>query len=300
MTDIGEGIKPPASGRHNKTCPICEGKKNLRCLGYNTKLGVQKDEKVLGQNLRKKGQITSDKAVGNVFPFAGGRSDHKGWVVKAGVMQSFEVTIQPTPHHLIPGNAAMAPSKLEKWTSVSKNAKLKEDVGYSIDCTRNGIWLPHLPHIHWTSYKTATKRWCDIYGKWSKLDFNDQLDIGRLVMGETSLQMHYTDHDDPYADVPHNTTYDNNAKQRCNTLAALMLTFWDVKCPEGKDPADNNKMYPPYGLVERINLQSDYMKKRISGHPSRWKEFVSPLATELKKKVKGGWKIKKKGVVTRA
>ena len=296
--EVKESVKPPASGRHNSTCPICEGKKKKKTLGYQTKHGELKDEKALAKNLRHKGQITSD-AGKTVYPFDGGDDDHKGWLVKKDVLEDVEVKVRPTPHHLIPGNAAMDPSRLETWTCAHKGGQIQEDIGYDIDNTRNGIWLPHLPHVYWTSYMTKTKRWCDVYGKWSELDPDDQEFVGKLVMGETSLQMHYTDHDDPYMDMAHETTYDGEAKERCNLLADLMRDVWSAKCKESWD--SDMKVFPPYGLVERINLQSDYMRGRITGPPGKWKSFVSPLAQKFAKAVRTNKiKLKPKGVVTEA
>ena len=141
------------------------------------------------------------------------------------------------------------------------------------------------------SAKTATKRWCDIYGKWSELDEKDQDYVGKVVMGETYLQMHYTDHDDPYMDMPHLTTYDGEAMERCDLLACLMDTFWSGACKKGTDAS--GKFYPPYGLIERINLQSEFMRERITGSPKKWRSFVSPLAQRFAKGVRKG-KIKLK------
>lgn len=293
---INESVNPPKSGRHNASCPICAGENTPKLLNYDTKHGALKDEKALGKNLRASGEIKDDDGH-TIHPFKGGKDDHQGWQVDKGVLEPIVVIVKPTPHHLIPGNAAMAPSKLEKWTTTSKGPKLKQDIGYDIDCTLNGIWLPHLPHVYWTSYKTQTKRWCDIYGKWSELDPDEQEFVGKVVMGETSLQMHYTDHDDPYIDMPHNTTYDGEAKKRCDMLAQLMDKFWSIKCKKSK--GSDGKLRPPYGLVERINLQSEFMRKRITGPPGRWKSFVSPLAQVFAKGVRTGKiKLKPKGVVS--
>lgn len=285
---------------HDDSCPICAGqkKKDLDLMNFETKHGKLKNEKVLGQNLKATGVISSDPEVGPIYPFDGGGQDHKGWVVKKGVLEDVEVTVKPTPHHLIPGNAAMAKSDLEKYTC-KKGGKIKQDIGYSIDCTENGVWLPHLPHVYWTSKKTKTKRWCDVYGKWSEMDPDDQDLVGKIIMGETNWQMHYTDHDDPYMDMPHDTTYDDNALERCQTLAELMRDVWGPKCKEGK--GSDGKLFPPYGLVARINLESNYMLGRMTGPPGSWKEFVSPLAQRLNKAVQDKKvKIKKKNVVWEA
>ncbi|HTO88059.1 MAG TPA: hypothetical protein VMR54_11105 [Thermoanaerobaculia bacterium] len=290
---FGESVKPPSSGRHNKTCPFCEGDEP-ELLGYKTKKGDLKDERVLGRNLATNEVVSSDGAVGPVYPLDGGDQPHNGWEVEPGYINEIDipVIIKPTPHHLIPGNAAMAESHLEVWTCKSFG-EIKEDIGYNIDCAQNGIWLPHLPHVYWTSFrnKRTRQRFCDYYDRWSDLSDDEQMQVGVFVMSELKLQMHYTDHDDPYAHVDDDTTYDGEAKERCNLLADLILEFWADKCPESSDK-EEPYYYPPYGLVERINLQSDYMRKRITGNPRLWKSWVSPLAQEVSAELKRKKKVK--------
>jgi hypothetical protein len=101
--------------------------------------------------------------------------------------------------------------------------------------------------------------------------------------------MHYTDHDDPYVHVDNTTTYDSEAEKRCNLLGDLTRDFWSVKCKKAK--RSDGKFYPPYGLVNRINLQSAFLKSRLTGTPKRWKSWVSLLAQDFthalkKRKVK--------------
>lgn len=282
---VNEAVSPPASGKHNSSCPFCGGKQP-QLLNYKTKDGAKKDEKALGKNLASKGNITFEKGVGNIFPLGGGGDDHKGWTIDDGVLAEIETYVKPTPHHLIPGNAAMAKSNVEEWTRDTKGT-IKQDVGYNIDGADNGIWLPHLPHIHWTSYQNKKKkvRFSDIYGKWSELEPYQQAWVGAVVMGDTRLQMHYTDHDDPYAHVNNLTTYDDEALKRCNLLADLMKKFWSKKCPKEKN---KKPLDPPYGIVLRLNLQSLYMKQRISGPPKKWKSWVSPLAQDYTQWLKTG------------
>lgn len=284
--ELLEAVTPPATGQHDSTCPFCAGTDKCESKGYNTKHGALKDEKELGKNLAKRGQITSDKEVGAVYPTEGGDDDHDGWIVTPNILEEFAVEIKPTPHHLIPGNAAMEPSSLEEWTC-KKHGLLKEDVGYNIDCAENGIWLPHLPHIHWTRMFDKAKglRFSDVFGKWSALSDLRKKAVGYLIMSETWLQMHYTDHDDPYVHVDNETTYDSEAKERCNLLGDLMMAFWAPKCPAAEDETDK-KFHPPYGIINRINLQSTFMRQRITGRPTFWESWVSQLAQDFSEDLK--------------
>lgn len=300
MTELCEGVAPGLLGELDTTCPFCEGKGPIALRNLKTKHGELKQEKRLHDNLESSGDVTSED-VGPVMPTPGGGQPHAGWVVEACVFEDTPVEIPAAPHHVIPGKAAMAASALEKWTCASKG-KILEDIGYNIDGAPNGIFLPHLPHIHFTRHfeyidshgqtrsetkvatsgkragQTVKKTFADVFGSWRSLSSLRRNAIGFLVMGETWLQMHYTDHDDPYAHVDNETNYDDEVKGRCNLLANLVPTYFAARCPHAK--TDDGKYFPPYGLVSRINGISQYFKTRITGKPSYWQSWVSPLAQD--------------------
>lgn len=270
----GESIAA-AADKCSDDCPFCSEE---QFLGYRTKYGNLKKETRLGTNLRSANDVTSEEGVGNVYPLPGGNDRTIGWEAKAGVLENFTVKLAAAPHHLIPGKASMDKSNLETWTRESKG-RIKEDIGYNIDCAQNGIFLPHLPEIYFTRYKEGTKiRMSEYYGQtWTGLSLSAKESIGFLVMGETLLQMHYTDHDDPYVHMDNETTYDSEAKQECNQLADLMrLKALQAKCKD-----DDGKVKPPYSLVNRINAKSNKLKAQITGFPKRWESWVSPLAQEF-------------------
>ena len=195
----------------SEDCPFCSEKKYK---GYKTKHGELKEERVLASNLRSTEDITSDKKVGNVYPLPGGNDNTIGWQAKPGVFEDFAVKLAAAPHHIIPGKASMAPSQVETWTREEKG-KIKEDIGYNIDCARNGVFLPHLPEIYWTKHKPGTLTpMARFYGQtWRDLSLSSKESVGFMVMGETMRQMHYTDHDDPYVHVDNETTYDDECKE---------------------------------------------------------------------------------------
>jgi hypothetical protein len=289
--EICESINPPKSGKHDSTCPFCAGDKP-QLLNYKTKHGTLKDEEALGQNLRDTGTITADRGknnVGNIYPLPGGGQPHDGWVIKKEVLLEDEIWMKATPHHLIPGKGAMAKSRIEEWTIAGK---IEQDIGYSIDCAQNGIWLPYLPSIYTIKHVSqeikekygvsgSDARMTTFYGtRWEPLHDDTKHDIGYMIMSETSLQFHYTDHDDPYHHIDTDECYDDNAQERCDQLADLMTTFWKPQCEHAKDKADG-KIPPPYGLVERINLQSKYMRNGITGLPRLWTEWVTTLVQDF-------------------
>ncbi|AHG92991.1 hypothetical protein J421_5456 (plasmid) [Gemmatirosa kalamazoonensis] len=275
-----ESVAPPALGLHDKSCPFCGGEPP-KLLHYKTKHGELKDEDQLEKNLAAENDVTSDPAVGPVYPAPGGNQPHDGWVVQENVFEEIEVHIPPAAHHLIPGDAVMAKTQIEQWTCESKG-KIKEDIGYNIDGAPNGIWLPHLPHIHWTRFmnKATKTRFSDVFGTWSSLSDYRRKAVGYVIMSETWLQMHYTDHKGSYKYVDDDENYNNEAKTRCNLLANVMTAFHAPKCPDGKDPLDG-KYYPPYGLVGRLYGQANWLRRRITGNPRYWSSWVSPLAQEF-------------------
>jgi hypothetical protein len=246
-----------------------------------------KDEAELERSLWSNApEVSTDSKVGPIYPLPGGSDPTTGWVAKAGALEEFEVEIGAAPHHVIPGKAAMAKStSLEKWTRADKG-KIKEDIGYSIDCARNGIFLPHVPVIYWTRHKLPERvPMSQHYGQtWKGLSNSSKQSIGYLVMLETWLQMHYTDHSAPYnPGTPQN--YDSEVKQRCNQLGDLTTNF-HILCERSK--GDDGKHYPPYSLVHQINQLSDYFKMQITGRPDQWKSWVSPIARRLTQDLAAG------------
>lgn len=278
----------------SEDCPFCKDKE-LR--GYKTKKGSAKDETRLRRNLKHKGTVDSEKGVGPVFPLAGGGDPTTGWEAKADVLESFPVKMAAAPHHIIPGKAAMDPSRLEKWTV--EGDKIKEDIGYNIDAAQNGIFLPHLPEIYFTRHAPDTKTpMAKFYGQtWKELSPSAKESIGFIIMTETNLQLHYTDHDDPYVHMDNETSYDDESKMLCNELADKMLDdYLESECKDG-----DGKVNPPYGLVLEINLASSEMKMKITGFPKEWSSWVSPLAQELTHVLRssGGPRAQMRGLIRR-
>ncbi len=255
-------------------CPFCA---EAVMKNYRTKHGLEKDEDVLGDNLAASGEITNDK--GPIYPLAGGNQRIAGWEAKPGVLESFAVKIPSTPHHIIPGKAAMAKSHLEDWTRASKG-KIKQDIGYTVDGPPNGIWLPHMPEIYWRKHFPGTKTpMAEYFGQtFAGLSESAKNTIGEVVMGELSLQMHYMDHSVKYTHTDPNANYDRECKMECDELGDRMQLFADeAKCPDATD----NKLYPPYPLVAMINGSSTLIRQRITGSPTQWTSWVSPLAHQF-------------------
>lgn len=286
MPEFGEAVAggDGADDGHPEDCVFCaEWPRELK--GYKTKHGLLKDEDDLAESLRSNAkELTTDKKVGPVYPLPGGSDPTMGWVAKAGALEEFEVEIGATPHHIIPGKASMAKSRLEQWTRAEKG-KIKEDIGYSIDCARNGVFLPKLPDLYGTKHKVPGVTMAQFYGQtWRALSPTSKEGVGFLVMKDTWLQLHYTDHSKPYKTSP-TMNYDKETRLECDQLAHLAERF-RIVCERSKD--DDGKRYPPYSLVHLINQKSDFFRMRITGRPDQWKSWVSTLAEDLSMAVRQG------------
>jgi hypothetical protein len=297
--EMGEGVTGPGiegADGHPEDCVFCaESPRQLK--GYKTKHGALKDEAELEKSLWSDAQeITSDSKVGPIYPLPGGNDPTTGWVARAGALEDFEVEMGAAPHHIIPGKAAMAKSSLERWTRAEKG-QIKEDIGYSIDCASNGIFLPHVPVIYWTRHKLPEKvPMSEYYGQtWRGLSDSSKQSIGYLVMLETWLQMHYTDHRTPY-DPGSAKSYDLETKGACDRLGDLAENHHRA-CERSRG---EDKHYPPYSLVHRINAASTRFRQRITGRPDRWMSWVSPLARSLSKALtQGRERMANKGMISR-
>lgn len=299
-----EGIESTASsGPCSDDCPFCS---NTELKGYKTKHGALKKETKLASNMRSSGQITKENTKnfsGDFYELPGGNDNTDEWEADEGVFESFKVRIPAAPHHIIPGDAAMDKSGLEKWTChTMPGSNLKEDIGYNIDCAQNGIFLPHFPSNYFTRYAPNTEIYSStFYGQtWGGLSDSSKESIANLIMSETWLQVHFSDHGKIYRfvdrDDDDDECYDDECITRCNQLAAYMQQRSDAaKCKD-----EDGKLNPPYGLVLLINNKSAGMKMRITSNPRFWESWVSPLAEKFTADIRSKkYGLRKRGVIKR-
>jgi hypothetical protein len=272
---------PSTDPTHKDICDFCNDKTHT---GYKTKHGALKDEGVLEKNLAADGTISSDPDGSPLYPLDGGGDKTKGWSVRAGVFEDVPTAIKAAAHHIIPGDAAMAKvPALEQWTTQSKGGVIKEDIGYSIDCAANGIFLPRYPDLFGTKHMPGLKgsdgkgvEQREYYGRsWSELAPREQEDIGYTIMAETSLQIHHTSHGAGYLRNP-TMSYDKEARAACQALADRMAKQRPMCDQQPAKPYD-----PPYGLVARINGESRKLRQNITGNPKYWCSWVTRLADKF-------------------
>lgn len=256
--EVLESITKPSNDQHDSTCPFCAGgEPELR--GLTTCKGSENRSPTLKTNL-------------------GNQPDY---ILERDIVEDFPVNVVPAAHHLIPGNQAMDEHKIEKYTTTKENKKLLEDIGYNINGKENGVWLPSYPDIYKTKkVKVKGKVFDGIdigKSKWGSLSPEEKIRIIDIIQSKWG-QAHIGDHK--------GTDYDKACRDRLTLLHSLMKTFWEPKCE--KSTKTNDKLMPPYGLVERINLQSKYMLQCIMPRkwPRNWTEYVSNYALDYAEQYK--------------
>lgn len=170
-------------------------------------------------------------------------------------------------HHCIPGEASLHPSLLfEKFMKKGgkmqlntsngiKEYELVEHIGYNVNGSHNGVWLPGSYAIREdTSF---------VKGKsWGALSETGTEGIWRIsYMAAVVRTAHGQFHDA-------HTHYNNHVKQMLNKLAFL-VGLHIVACKECQDRKD--PMPPPYVLKARLYRLSRSLRLQVKAGPHRWK-----------------------------
>jgi hypothetical protein len=168
-------------------------------------------------------------------------------------------------HHLIPGEAALAPSELTSYmkkgssiTTVSgKTFTLKYHIGYNVNGSHNGVWLPGNYAIRasaspWQRTPMPGRSWSDLgQHRWC-------LHYVAAVSKVTGAQFH--DAHEQYSDA---------ALKLLNKIAKKLFMHQDV-C-EQCEKKDGGKIPPPYMIKERLYNLSAYFRRQTKANPQFWK-----------------------------
>lgn len=162
-------------------------------------------------------------------------------------------------HHLIPGEAALAPSKLKplmtKGESVEvitsggakKQKKIRKHIGYNVNGAHNGVWLPGNYYIRATTSPHAGKSWSDLG--------NDPwcLNYVAAVSMAAGGQIHDA-----------HTKYSAAVEELLNKIAAVLVQHECDKC----QASDVN---PPFQVKARLYALSGFLKTQVCAAPMAWK-----------------------------
>jgi hypothetical protein len=175
-------------------------------------------------------------------------------------------------HHLIPGNASLYESSLFKrymqqgGTAEVKtkngmmNFKITHNIGYNVNGSHNGVWLPGSYAVRAGVHPTKVT--------WGKLIRDDKgkptsntpwcYDYMAVVASKAEGQFHDA-----------HTTYNRNAKDVLNKKAVRLMAHQAV-CEDHcqKEPRE---LPPPYTIKNNLFALSDYFYDQAKGDPTAWR-----------------------------
>lgn len=165
-------------------------------------------------------------------------------------------------HHLIPGNASLyhdtslirnylAEGKTVK-TANGKSWTIKNHIGYNVNGSHNGVWLPgnyairppHTPEKNTSWSKLTNQNWCGNYVAAAIKATGGQFHDAHTEYSESVLKL---------------------LKKITAKLHAHQLHCEDCESKNGK------KIAPPYFVKERFYNLSNYLRGQVTGSPLSWK-----------------------------
>lgn len=161
-------------------------------------------------------------------------------------------------HHLIPGEAALAPSNLKPFMTKdqsvevltrdgNKTKKIAKYIGYNVNGAHNGVWLPGNYYIRAGQSPKPGMSWSALEGHpWC-------LHYVAAVSKVADGQFHDT-----------HTKYSAAVEELLNKIADVLTLHECDKCK----PAEIN---PPFMIKQRLYRLSAYFKGQLTGPPASWK-----------------------------
>lgn len=161
-------------------------------------------------------------------------------------------------HHLIPGDAALAPSALKKFMTMDeqvdvetekgvKTKTIAKHIGYNVNGAHNGVWLPGNYYIRASTSPITGTSWGDLGDNaWC-------LNYVAAVTKAAKGQMHDA-----------HTAYSSAVKDLLNKIEEIMARH---EC----DDCASDKINPPFQIKERLYNLSNYFRGQVTGLPVSWK-----------------------------
>jgi hypothetical protein len=161
-------------------------------------------------------------------------------------------------HHLIPGEASLAPSTLKKFMTQgesveihtnkgTKNKKIAKHIGYNVNGSHNGVWLPGNYYIRASTSPVAGKSWSDLGDDpWC-------LNYVAAVVRVAGAQFHDA-----------HTKYSAAVEDFLNKIS-------DRLCRHECDLCKSDEISPPSRIKNRLYAVSDYLRGQVEAEPAAWK-----------------------------
>lgn len=239
MTQIGEGVAIAVTKETDEECWFCKeppkekGLKNSEVADPDT--SDSETETSVPENDEKNDSSALGENLGN----------RPKWTITCPD-KNLPTEVVPGAHHCIPGKAAfkkVVDLGLKNYIRKGGNFKLSGDIGYSINHSNNGVWLPGNYGVRKNKghYKKT----------WGSYDKSFKQEYSRRAIKTTNRQFH-----DAHGD------YNKLVRK---TLENIMNKLGEPEqnCPICNKPYDKTR--PPYGLVGRLDWASSHYKRVLQG-----------------------------------
>ena len=191
-------------------------------------------------------------------------------------------------HHIIPGKDALPLSKVAEYVWESEGT-IGSDIGYHVDGSENGVWLPthqalssgmgKAATIKVPSGKDPTKLAHYSYKKMSDWSADEPqtsftLAYTQLAMNLTQAQFHDS-----------HKVYSKKIVEMLDTIHAWVLKASGGACADcTKAKAATGKLPPPHMLVYRLNALARQVSGWLVGPSENWRDpyFTSDYAKQYK------------------
>jgi hypothetical protein len=184
-------------------------------------------------------------------------------------------------HHLIPGNASLYADGEQLQEAMRKDGTVKTqkgrtctitaDIGYDVNGSHNGVWLPGNYAIHTAKaakiedgeiVRAARPETSPVKGKsWSALKKAGLEHWQFLYVAAVSkagkAQFHDT-HENPYSE---------SVRQNLKNLLIALMNHLDSGCTK----CTKSELPPPFRIKHRLYGLSQTLRTQTQGHPVGWK-----------------------------
>ena len=290
---------PELKAEFKKNCPFKEPKvttpaKADEDVGFDDDDAVEARQAnnggVLGENLLSRGA-----GVGSGGPFPpddflftqrandsqrGKRRMLRMETYKDAAAGDFPFTV--AAHHLIPGNASLYKKGVKLVNYMEDGGKIKTfvkkrsctiegNIGYDVNGSHNGIWLPGNYAIKTALPKRKTKSGATlparvgttpVKGKsWEQLSSRHEAWQYSYVAGacKAAKGQFHDSHERPYS---------ASVRENLNKIVAALTHHLDTECPDCKD---KSPVPPPYRIKNRLYQLSKELRQFVRGQPAAWK-----------------------------
>lgn len=231
--ELGEALATNViTDNHDETCYFCTADKEPEDLVNGMTDKYDEDADIDG--------VTFHNDSGELASSLGGSPG-----VKNVRVDSKSKPCSTAAHHLIPGNAALKPSKLmaEKW--MWKEGMAKGNIGYEVNSRPNGVWLPG-------NYAVRP---------WSSLGDVFKQDYAFAAIKEWGRQFHDA-----------HTDYSNEVLKALDAIAEKLKKNEDLWCEKAKNQHEKgpDERNPLYGIVARLHTLSARCKAFLVAPEANW------------------------------